>query len=106
MPHREDQFRTGDGLTLHENRWLPEGDPVAVVVFVHGIVEHSGRYAELAAELNRHGIAVYAVDLRGHGRSQGARAWVDRFEQYTDDVEAYIEQVHNAEPDKPLFLFV
>lgn len=105
MPHREDQFRTGDGLTLHENRWLPEGESVAVVVVVHGVIEHGGRYAELAAELNRHEIAVYAVDLRGHGRSQGARAWVDRFEQYTGDVEAYIEHVRNAEPDRPLFLF-
>ena len=105
MPHREDQFQTGDGLTLHENRWLPEGDPVAVVVVVHGVIEHSGRYAELAVELNRHGIAVCAVDLRGHGRSQGARAWVDRFEQYTNDVEAYLERVHKAHPDRPLFLF-
>jgi alpha-beta hydrolase superfamily lysophospholipase len=105
MPHHEDQFQTGDGLTLHENRWLPQGEAVAVVVVVHGIVEHGGRYAEMAAELNRHGIAVHAVDLRGHGRSQGTRIWVDRFEQYADDVAAYLRQVRQAQPDRPLFLF-
>jgi alpha-beta hydrolase superfamily lysophospholipase len=90
---------------LHENRWLPEGDPVAVVIIIHGFVEHSDRYAELAAELNRHGYAVYAMDLRGHGKSEGPRVFVRRFDDYLSDVERFLDRVREREPDKPRFLF-
>ena len=82
MRHEEDRFQTRDGLQLHENRWLPEGDPVAVVVVVHGFVEHSGRYAELAGRLNREGYAVYAMDLRGHGKSKGERVFISSFDEF------------------------
>jgi alpha-beta hydrolase superfamily lysophospholipase len=105
MPHEEDRFEAGDGLRLHENRWLPEDDPAAVVVLIHGFVEHSGRYAEVAAELNRHGYAVCAMDLRGHGKSEGPRVFVRSFDQYLADVELFLGRVREREPDKPRFLF-
>ncbi len=105
MPHEEDHFQSPDGLQLHENRWLPEADPAAVVVLIHGFVEHSGRYAEVAAELNRHGYAVCAMDLRGHGKSEGPRIFVRRFDDYLADVELFLGRVREREPDKPRFLF-
>ena len=106
MLHYEDRFETHDGLQLHENRWLPERDPAAaVVVVVHGIIEHSGRYAPAAAALNRQGYAVYAMDLRGHGKSDGSRVAIRRFDEYLADLELFLDRVRAREPGKPLFLF-
>jgi alpha-beta hydrolase superfamily lysophospholipase len=58
-----------DGLALHIHRWEPETSPKAVVQIVHGLAEHGGRYARLASALGAAGYAVYAGDLRGHGRT-------------------------------------
>jgi alpha-beta hydrolase superfamily lysophospholipase len=56
-----------DGITVFSRRWLPDGEPRAAVVVVHGASEHSGRYARLASVLTGEGYAVHALDLRGHG---------------------------------------
>ncbi|HUT93195.1 MAG TPA: lysophospholipase [Thermoguttaceae bacterium] len=104
MPHVEDRFEGYDGLALYENRWLPEGDAAAAVVVVHGFLEHSGRHAEVAVELNRHGYAVYAIDLRGHGKSEGDRVFVGSFLEYLRDVELFLAHVRSQQPDRPVFL--
>ncbi len=105
MPHEQDAFETFDGLRLFENRWTPDDDPAAVLVVVHGFTEHGGRYAQAAAGLNRRGYAVAAMDLRGHGRSQGARAFVQSFDQYVDDLDTQLARIREHWPGKPLFLF-
>ena len=104
MPHQEDRFTACDGLGLYEQSWLPEQEAVAVVVVVHGINEHGGRYAKLAEELNRHGYAVHAIDLRGFGQSDGDRALVRSFDQYVDDVQLFLGRVAARQPGKPVFL--
>jgi acylglycerol lipase len=104
MSHHEDRFIARDGLDLYEQWWLPGAEPAAAVVVVHGINEHSGRYARLADDLNRRGYAVYAMDLRGHGRSEGARVLVRSFDEYLDDVEILLDRVAGRQPGKPLFL--
>jgi alpha-beta hydrolase superfamily lysophospholipase len=58
-----------DGAALFVNAWRPEAAPRGVVQVVHGLAEHGGRYARLAAALTAAGYAVYAGDLRGHGRT-------------------------------------
>jgi acylglycerol lipase len=105
MSHKETRFSARDGLSLYEQCWLPEGPIKAVLVMVHGVNEHSGRYARLAGDLNRNGYAVYMMDLRGHGRSDGARVMVRSFDDYLSDVEVLLERVAEREPGKPLFLF-
>ena len=105
MPHHESHFAARDGLSLYEQSWLPEGPARAVVVLVHGINEHSGRYARLAGDLNQRGFAVYAMDLRGHGRSDGDRVAIRSFDQYLDDLRLLLSRVAAREPGKPLFLF-
>jgi alpha-beta hydrolase superfamily lysophospholipase len=67
MPGSEFMLRADDGQTLLARRWLPEGHARAIVQIAHGLAEHSGRYARLAAALNAAGYAVYANDHRGHG---------------------------------------
>ena len=102
--HQETHFPARDGTNLYEQYWLPDGPPQAVVVIVHGINEHSGRYARLAADLTGRGYAVYAMDLRGHGRSDGERVMVRSFDEYLDDVEDLLQRVAEREPGKTLFL--
>jgi alpha-beta hydrolase superfamily lysophospholipase len=58
-----------DGVALHVHRWEPEIFPKAAVQIVHGLAEHGGRYGRLATALCTAGYAVYAGDLRGHGRT-------------------------------------
>jgi len=104
MLHQEDHFSAHDGLELYEQRWLPE-PAAAVVVVVHGVNEHSGRYARLAAALNEQGYGVYAMDLRGHGKSAGERAMIRSFDEYLADLDVLLARVAAREPGKPLFLF-
>jgi alpha-beta hydrolase superfamily lysophospholipase len=72
MPESEFTFRADDGESLFARRWLPAAPPRAIVQIVHGLTEHSARYARLAAALNDAGYGVYAADLRGHGPKAAA----------------------------------
>jgi alpha-beta hydrolase superfamily lysophospholipase len=101
----EDYLAGGGGVRLHRRRWLPEGSASAVVLLVHGFYEHSGRHAPMAAALNRRGLAVEAIDLRGHGLSEGERCFVGRFEDYLADLDVLMEDVQRSHPQRPRFLF-
>jgi len=93
------------GLELWYRRLLPAaGEPRGVVSIVHGVCEHGGRYARLAGALVCGGFAVYAADLRGHGRSPGARIEIRAFNDYLDDQQRLLELICAAHPGKPLFL--
>ncbi len=111
------QRLTADRVRLSIHLWTPAHDPAvgdgdgsngslprALVVMAHGIVEHAGRYALLAARLNRCDIAVWAPDLRGHGLSSGSRAWICRFDQYLDDISLVLSEATAAHPGIPVFL--
>jgi len=105
--HEEFHFAGGDGLGLYGQGWMPgpaQHRSPAVLVWVPGFIEHSGRYAATAEALVERGYAVYAMDLRGHGRSGGPRCFVDRFERYLDDLDAWIETVRRRETAGPRFL--
>lgn len=107
MDAREDRVTSRDGLALPTRAWLP-ADPAperAAVVLVHGLGEHIGRYADLGARLASEGYAVHGYDQRGHGRAEGPRAQVDRFEQLVDDLAVVVARVRAAHPDRPLVLF-
>ena len=69
MPASTFTLAADDGTEVFVYRWLPADDSKAVVQIVHGMAEHAGRYGRLAEALNRAGYAVYAGDLRGHGRT-------------------------------------
>jgi lysophospholipase len=98
--------RTADGLELHLRSWTPP-EPRGVLVIVHGLAEHGGRYRETAAFFVSQGWAVIAGDLRGHGKSPdpaGRRVHVGRFPDYFLDVDAFLGAARNACPELPVFL--
>jgi alpha-beta hydrolase superfamily lysophospholipase len=99
------ELRAGDGIRLHHASWIPGDAPRAVVLVSHGHGEHGGRYAELARHLAEHGMAVHAIDHRGHGRSDGPRGHVDRFADYVRDLETWRRAVTaDVPPATPVFL--
>ena len=106
--HTESTFAAkSDGVTLYEQSWRPDvkGGPArGALVIVHGLKDHGARYGELAARLTQHGISVHAMDLRGHGRSGGERVWVEKFQDYIDDVAQYIDLVRQREATPHLFV--
>lgn len=97
------RLKTADGLDLFWRGWIPE-NPKAVLLFVHGLAEHSGRYVRTATHFAGRGVACYAPDLRGHGESQGLKVHVDRFDDYLDDVDAALSLIRERHAGLPIFL--
>jgi len=89
---RVDFGLTRDGLVQLRRYW-PAAQTRAVVLMIHGISEHSGRYDHVGRFLADHGFDVVAIDLRGFGQSGGRRAYVKSFDDYFDDVEDQMAEV-------------
>jgi acylglycerol lipase len=103
---RRREFTTAGlgGLDLHAQAWLPDDHVRSVIVVAHGLGEHSGRYAGLAESLVGAGHAVYALDHRGHGRSPGPRANIERFDHLVSDYGSFAGRAARQHPDAPVFL--
>ncbi|MHB8718887.1 MAG: alpha/beta hydrolase [Candidatus Dormibacteria bacterium] len=91
------------GIPIAHREWLPPAGAAGTVVIAHGINEHGGRYEHVAARLTAAGWMVAAADHRGHGRSGGRRAAVERFGHWVSDLDTYITAVL-ADAPQPLFL--
>jgi len=104
---RSDEFsyRSKDKLSLHARVWMPDGDVRGVVALVHGLGEYGGRYAEVGSSFVDRGYAFVAGDLRGHGLSEGRRAFVARLDDFMDDLDRYLDELRARFPGKPLFLY-
>ena len=104
MNHTESSFRGLKDFKIYYQSWLPEGDPKAVLLIAHGFAEHSGRYGNVVNHFVPKGYAVYALDHRGHGRSDGERVHVDDFHDYVADLKTFFNQVRRENPGKKIFL--
>ncbi|MEZ4903920.1 MAG: alpha/beta hydrolase [Spirosomataceae bacterium] len=93
-----------DRLSLFSRAWRVE-NPKGAIALIHGFGEHSGRYAHVAQFFNTYGYAVYALDNRGHGQSDGKRGHTPRYESYLDDIGVFLAEVNSQIGDKPLFLY-
>ncbi len=108
MPKRvvrrtEFHFKGEGGRRLFRRSWLPP-EPERVLALAHGYAEHSGRYEELGTWFAERGCAVHAYDHQGHGRSEGVRCHVGRFDDFLDDLELFLDLVRAEHPDLPLTL--
>jgi acylglycerol lipase len=84
--HLEYSWTSADGLKLFAQSWMPPGNPHAIINYVHGFKDHSNRFSHWAIKLTKEGFGVIALDLRGHGRSEGRRGYAASFERYLQDV--------------------
>jgi alpha-beta hydrolase superfamily lysophospholipase len=101
--HQVGLFDAHDGASLFEQTWQPRRVS-GVVAIVHGVAEHSGRYAQTAHDLCAAGYAVTCFDLRGHGRSEGLPTFVSSFDAYLDDLALFLERARRRCAGQPLFL--
>ena len=83
-----------DGMRLAFRAWPKAGAAITFAV-AHGLGEHAGRYKDSAAAMARRGMGTFALDLRGHGQSQGQRGHVDAWSQWTDDISAFVREVES-----------
>ena len=97
-------FADSAGLNIFFRSWRPATSPRAVVAIVPGFNSHSGYYSWVAEQLVDIGVAVYALDLRGRGRSEGDRYFVASFAEYVDDVAGMINIIENREAGLPVYL--
>jgi alpha-beta hydrolase superfamily lysophospholipase len=102
--HAEGTFAGVEGREIYWQSWLPDSEPRAVVVIAHGASEHGGRYRYVVERLVPDGFAVYAIDHRGHGRSGGRRAQLERMRHVVADLDHLIEDARAAHPGRRLFL--
>jgi acylglycerol lipase len=106
VEHRTGHFGGAGGVQIFWQAWLPDGEPRAVVAMAHGVSEHSGRYAWTGEQLVARGYALFALDHRGHGKSEGARAVIDRVSNAVSDLGEMIAIAADAAVDhsKPFLL--
>jgi|SRR5665648_367007 len=104
MKHIEGNFKGSGNANIYYQGWLPDGDVKAVLLVVHGLGEYSGRYMNVVDHFVPLGYAFYALDHIGHGKSDGIREYVNKFEDYTDTLNIYYKMVKEWQPDKPFFL--
>ena len=104
MNHVEGHFRGVRNTKIYYQAWLPEGKVKAVLLIVHGLGEHCGRYLNVVNHFVPLGCAVYGFDHMGHGQSEGAREVVEKFADYTDTLAVYHEMVRGWQAGKPMFL--
>jgi alpha-beta hydrolase superfamily lysophospholipase len=105
VEYRSGKFSGHGGTPLFYQAWLPRlTRPRAVLINLHGLGDHSGLYPTLAGYFPARGIALYAYDMRGNGRSSGQRAYLRSWDDYRGDLHAFLELVREWEPGVPLFL--
>ena len=106
MKHFGDKWQDQEGTTFFVQGWEPEnGNPKALVVLVHGLGEHTGRYVHVGKVLTRAGYALAGLDLRGHGKSGGPRGHASSLEAYMQDIRQFFSLMEQRYPAMPRVLY-
>jgi alpha-beta hydrolase superfamily lysophospholipase len=101
---REEMIDSTQGAKILVRSWTPTAEARAVIVLCHGVNAHGGQYAWVAGHCVAAGLAAFALDLRGRGRSTGDRFYVEDIADYVNDLAGAIELARSRHPGLPLFL--
>lgn len=101
--HIQGSFKSSDGLELFYQKWTAN-EVRGVVVIAHGLGDHSSRYQHLLDQMAGTGVSFYALDHRGHGRSQGKKGHILSFKEYIDDLDILVQMAHSENSQLPLML--
>jgi acylglycerol lipase len=99
-----EEYLNGTGGSIFTRHWEPRGTPRANLVICHGVNSHSGQYMAAGQEFASRGYAVTALDLRGRGKSDGERFYIESIDEYVSDVSLTIEHARAKHPDLPIYL--
>src|SRR5215467_8161098 len=98
----EETIESTKAIRIFIRSWLPYSAPRAVVVICHGLNAHSGQYRWPAEQFSASGLAVYALDLRGRGKSEGERFVVDDVQDWSNDVAATVSLAKSRHAGLPV----
>jgi len=101
---REEKIDSAKGLKILVRSWVPESRPRAAVVVCHGVNSHGGQYLSVGEQFAAAGLAAFALDLRGRGRSDGERFYVEDVAEYVSDVANTIDLAKSRHPGLPVYL--
>ncbi len=100
-----DKFQTNDEINLYWGKWFPESNRKATILLIHGLMDHIDIYDYIAIELAKHNIATYAFDMRGFGRSEGERGYIESYVHWLDDVKLFFDTIVFKECENtPIYL--
>jgi alpha-beta hydrolase superfamily lysophospholipase len=94
MKQREGEFTGARGASIYYRYWEPDTPTRAVILLVHGAAEHCARYQHVAEYFATHGIAMAGLDHPGHGRSEGVRGFIPKFDDYVETLKLFHQQVN------------
>ncbi len=101
----ESKFQGNDGNSFFVQGWEPDAQPKAVIALVHGLGEHTGRYAHVGKALTDAGYVLVGFDIRGHGKSGGARGHFSSLDVVMQDIRQFFQFVSQRYPNVPQFLY-
>lgn len=104
MTHSTHRLISFDETALFYHRTRPESAPRAILLLVHGMGEHGGRYRPLAEFLSNLGVETWALDLRGFGQSAGKQGHCRQFDEYKSDLEALFRHASQELRQTPIFI--
>lgn len=105
MKHIEGKFAGYKNEQLYYQSWHPEEPGQAVVTLVHGLGGHSGVFQNVVDYLIPQGYEIYALDLRGHGRSSGQRGHINSWMEFREDLRAFLQQIRTERACCPYILW-
>jgi lysophospholipase len=102
--HETGSFTGKGGIEIFFQKWLVE-KAKAVIILVHGLGEHSGRYDNLLNKLSGKKFSVFAIDHRGHGKSDGKKGHIDSFMDYVYDLKLFLEFIKEENKGLPVIIY-
>ena len=102
--HETGSFTGKGGIEIFFQKWIAD-KAKAVIILVHGLGEHSGRYDNLINSLADKKVSIFAIDHRGHGKSDGKRGHIDSFMDYVYDLKLFLEFIKEENKGLPVVLF-
>lgn len=100
----EEIFRDANGIGIFFRSYRPNGQARATIVICHGVNSHGGQYSWAAEQFASRGFAVYVIDLRGRGRSEGRRFYIDHIDQYVAGLKQLVSLARTREQGLPVYL--
>ena len=102
--HKTDSFQNQQNYKIFHQSWKVE-KPKANLVIIHGIAEHSNRYLHVVKYFNENNINVFALDLQGHGNSEGKICNVNRYGVFLDEIETFLNNIESELDNKANFIY-
>jgi alpha-beta hydrolase superfamily lysophospholipase len=105
MNYKSTAYASFDGMKLSGYIWEPKETPKAIINLVHGFGEYSERYDHWAMRFAEKGFLIHAIDYRGHGKSDGRRGHIHKFDDFLDDIEVLVKESKKLHPKLPQFIY-